>query len=567
MAQNPHKRTVGVSLKMYFDLEKTSKYISDCTALAPHALSRNVDIFLIPDFLSLTAASTILRFEAPTVKLGAQNCFWEDSGAYTGEVSPAVLRQIGCSLVELGHAERRRLFGETDEIVAKKARAVLRNGMIPLVCIGEKTRESVEMAVEECRGQVVSILEVLGKDEEVIFAYEPVWAIGQAEPAEASYVVDVVKGLRELCEGREVRFLYGGSAGPGTFEKMKDGVDGLFLGRFGHDVKNFREVIRASYAGLTVAHRQALERNLTQSPRYQGPPCLAFGTYRTALVPGQVEIDDLFAPIVPGFANYPESSFRFVKGMAVPAGLNRAAKTVRIKQDGSGHLIDEPYEFLVVATGTSAPAPDMPWKAGVWSYHDLKNMLQSYKDKISRASKIVIGGGGPTGVELAGELASANGHPNGLSSSEELLPRIGHSSASREAEYKLTTLGAKVHLGRPVSTFIEPDDDSEIRIFMTGEGFDRCTCNLYLPATGNSPNSCILQPELFEASTGLARVDDYLRIAGTEDIWAAGDISNAEPALCVNAVRQGLWVAKNLDRMLRNKEPKEYEFNKPSLVF
>jgi triosephosphate isomerase len=243
MAQKPHKRTVGVSLKMYFDLEKTSKYIADCAALAPHALSRNVDIFLIPDFLSLTAASTILRFEAPTVKLGAQDCFWEDSGAYTGEVSPAVLRQIGCSLVELGHAERRRLFGETDEIVAKKARAVLRNGMIPLVCIGEKTRGSVEVAVEECRGQVVSILEVLGKDEEVIFAYEPVWAIGQAEPAEAGYVVDVVKGLRGLCEGREVRFLYGGSAGPGTFEKMKDGVDGLFLGRFGHDVKNFREVI------------------------------------------------------------------------------------------------------------------------------------------------------------------------------------------------------------------------------------------------------------------------------------------------------------------------------------
>lgn len=163
MVHQPHKRTVGVSLKMYFDLEKTSKYITESAALAPYALSCNVDIFLIPDFLSLTAASTILRFEAPTVKLGAQDCFWEDSGAYTGEVSPAVLRQIGCSMVELGHAERRRLFGETNQIVAKKARAVLRNGMIPLVCIGEKAKGSIEVAVDECREQVVSILEVLGE--------------------------------------------------------------------------------------------------------------------------------------------------------------------------------------------------------------------------------------------------------------------------------------------------------------------------------------------------------------------------------------------------------------------
>lgn len=229
---------------MYFDMERTTQYIKDCAPLAPHALEADVDIFIIPDFLSLTATSTILRQEAPSIRLGAQDCFWEDNGAYTGEISPSVLRSIGCSLVELGHAERRRLFGETDSQVAKKAQAAVRNGMTPLVCIGEKTHGTTAQAVEECRPQIESILSAITDIEaEVIFAYEPVWAIGQPSPASAEYVVAVTKELRKLCGDRRVRFLYGGSAGPGTFEAMRDGVDGLFLGRFAHDPVNFREVI------------------------------------------------------------------------------------------------------------------------------------------------------------------------------------------------------------------------------------------------------------------------------------------------------------------------------------
>ena len=149
--------------------------------------------------------------------------------------------------MELGHAERRRLFGETDETVALKAKAVVRNAMIPLVCIGERTQGTVPQAVEEVRPQIESILDVVPTGHEIIFAYEPVWAIGQPAPASAEYVVMVVQELRALCgmrgRGSEVRFLYGGSAGPGTFEGLREGVDGLFLGRFAHDVKNFFEVV------------------------------------------------------------------------------------------------------------------------------------------------------------------------------------------------------------------------------------------------------------------------------------------------------------------------------------
>lgn len=238
---SPRRRTVGVSLKMYFSMEQTAEYVQECTTLGQYAEAQDVDLFIIPEFLSLVATSKALRLAAPSIKLGAQDCFWEDDGAYTGEVSPKVLKSVGCQLVELGHAERRRLFHETNETVAKKATAVARNGMTPLVCIGEKIQGTVAEAVEECRPQIESILQAVSED--IIFAYEPVWAIGQSKPASAERVVAVVTELRKLCDQRELRFLYGGSAGPGTFATMREGVDGLFLGRFAHDPQRLRQVI------------------------------------------------------------------------------------------------------------------------------------------------------------------------------------------------------------------------------------------------------------------------------------------------------------------------------------
>ena len=201
-----------------------------------------MDIFINFDFPSLTATSSLLRQEAPTIRLGAQDSLWEDNGAYTpGEVSPAVLKSIGCTLAKLGHAARRKLFKDNDADVAKKAEAAIRNGMTPLVCRGEKPKGTTAEAVEDCRPQIQSILRVT--NEEVIFAYEPVCAIGQFEPTSAEYVVAVTKELRKLCGKRAVRFLYGGSAGPGTFDSMREGVDGLFLGRFAHNPASFHKVI------------------------------------------------------------------------------------------------------------------------------------------------------------------------------------------------------------------------------------------------------------------------------------------------------------------------------------
>jgi triosephosphate isomerase len=242
------RRIVGVSLKMYFDLPATLSYIRGVLQLDADAWNSSIDLFVIPDFVSLTESARIL--EPSSILLGAQDTCWEDKGAYTGEVSPVVLRQAGARIVEIGHAERRAMFGETDETVAKKAGAAARNGLIPLVCIGEKTHHSIASAavgaaIKECTTQVTSVLAAVPDDTEVILAYEPVWAIGAAEPADPDHVVNVTKELRNLAAGRQgtTRIVYGGSAGPGTYAKIAEGVDGLFLGRFAHDIQNLKKVI------------------------------------------------------------------------------------------------------------------------------------------------------------------------------------------------------------------------------------------------------------------------------------------------------------------------------------
>jgi triosephosphate isomerase len=233
---------------MYFDLFNSIKYVQGVYQLDGLAWNERVDLFVVPDFITILEAARIL--ESSHIMLGAQDTFWKDDGPYTGEVSPRVLQQAGVKIVEIGHAERRAMFGETDEQVAQKAGAAARHGLIPLVCIGERTHHNIAsaavgMAIEECRPQVMSVLAAVPDDVEVILAYEPVWTIGASKPADADHVVNVTKELRRMTEGRKgvTRIMYGGSAGPGTFAKIAAGVDGLFLGRFAHDIHNLKQVI------------------------------------------------------------------------------------------------------------------------------------------------------------------------------------------------------------------------------------------------------------------------------------------------------------------------------------
>lgn len=256
------RRIIGLSTKMYFSLQRTHDFTTSALAALdtlPRDTLSKLDIFIIPDFVTLQSTGKLLQSSSSGVWLGAQDTHWEDNGAFTGEVSPSVLREVDVRIVEVGHAERRRIFGETDDITARKAAAVARNGMIPLVCIGEKTKagdggsDGFSAAVSECQVQVDAVMAAVGDDAEVVLAYEPVWAIGASQPAGEEHVLAVVAGIRELesVKARRgiTRVVYGGSAGPGLYERLKDGVDGLFLGRFGHDpaqfVKTVKEVAEA----------------------------------------------------------------------------------------------------------------------------------------------------------------------------------------------------------------------------------------------------------------------------------------------------------------------------------
>ncbi|SDT47859.1 triose-phosphate isomerase family protein [Microlunatus soli] len=240
---------LGVSLKMYLDHEATLRWVTDVVATAdsePAVRDGRVRVAVLPTFVSVDAVAAATR--GTPVAVGAQDLAWADHGAFTGEVSGRDLASLGCRYVEVGHAERRQLFGEDDKIIASKLAAAARNGLIPILCVGEQDHLSPERAVDLCRQQVLSALaEVDSGLDELIIAYEPVWAIGAEQPADADHVRAVCRqlraGLADDHRTEQVRVIYGGSAGPGLLTELGDAVDGLFLGRFAHDPEAFGRVI------------------------------------------------------------------------------------------------------------------------------------------------------------------------------------------------------------------------------------------------------------------------------------------------------------------------------------
>lgn len=239
--------TVGVSLKMYFSHAAALDWFEAVAQIArDHSAVRSgeVELFVIPSFTAIPAA--IAAFDDTNVIVGAQDLFWEDRGAYTGEVSGAELAELGVGVVEVGHAERRRIFAETEQIVADKTRAALRNGIAPVLCIGEVEQVDSERAALTCVAQLEAALAAAPAGR-VIVAYEPVWAIGAEQPADVAHIRTVCSWLRRsltALPGREgSSIIYGGSAGPGLLADLLPHVDGLFLGRFAHDTAALATVI------------------------------------------------------------------------------------------------------------------------------------------------------------------------------------------------------------------------------------------------------------------------------------------------------------------------------------
>ena len=212
-----------------------------------------VEVTVHPPFTDIRSVQTVIDADRMDIGLGAQNCHTETSGAFTGEVSPAMLAKLDVKYVIVGHSERRALFGETDEIVAAKAAAVYANEMTPIVCVGEtlEERESGE-AESVVESQVRGSLSKLKKDhfETLVVAYEPVWAIGTGKTASAEDAQAMCAHIRSVIDsirsgtGETVRIQYGGSVKPSNAAELmtqKD-IDGALVGGAALEADSFARI-------------------------------------------------------------------------------------------------------------------------------------------------------------------------------------------------------------------------------------------------------------------------------------------------------------------------------------
>lgn len=247
---------IGTSWKMNKTLAEARAFAGGL--LADGEGDPRIQRFVIPPFTAAREVKAMLKDTA--VKVGAQNMHWADDGAWTGEISPPMLKDCGLDIVELGHSERREHFGETDETVALKTEAAVRHGLAPLICVGETLaqRESGK-AREVLDAQVRGALSKLAgrqKIAPILLAYEPVWAIGvNGIPATSGYAdarqAEIVATAQALL-GRRVPCLYGGSVNPDNCAELIacPNIDGLFIGRSAWQVEGYLDILSRCAAKL-----------------------------------------------------------------------------------------------------------------------------------------------------------------------------------------------------------------------------------------------------------------------------------------------------------------------------
>jgi len=216
----------------------------------------NVDIVICPVSTALSDIRDVLS--ESNICLGAQNAHWEDSGAYTGEVSVPLLKDIGVQYVIVGHSERRQFFGETDEIVNKKIKAVLAHDLIPIACVGEvleerESNKTFEVIEKQCAGGFAGL--TAEEMKKIIIAYEPVWAIGTGKTASPDQAQEVHKFIRTLLVkmygddvAQTVRIQYGGSVKPENSVDLmsQPDIDGALVGGASLKADTFSDIVKNS---------------------------------------------------------------------------------------------------------------------------------------------------------------------------------------------------------------------------------------------------------------------------------------------------------------------------------
>jgi triosephosphate isomerase len=217
---------------------------------------KECEIVVCPPFTALRSVQTVLEADRIPIRLGAQNVYWKEQGAFTGEVSPPMLSKLNVSYVIIGHSERRQLFGETDEDVNQKLKAVLKHEMTPIVCVGEtleerETGQNDDRVDTQVRAAFAGVRATGGALS--VVAYEPIWAIGtgrNATPEDANATITLIRGaLRDVFNDETaaaIRILYGGSVKPGNIADLMamPEIDGALVGGASLDPDDFARVVR-----------------------------------------------------------------------------------------------------------------------------------------------------------------------------------------------------------------------------------------------------------------------------------------------------------------------------------
>lgn len=249
---------IGTSWKMNKTRVEAEAF-ADTLLHSAIAQSKEFQSFIIPPYPYI--ATVAERLKSTRVMIGAQNMHWADKGAWTGEISPLMIKDCGATLVELGHSERRIHFGETDDTVALKTAAALAHGLTPLVCIGDSKQEyEAGITSSILDKQVRAALSKTDSESarKVLFAYEPVWSIGEggvpADPAFANQEHEKIKALTASLIGNALPVLYGGSVNPENCVDLArcPAIDGLFIGRSAWDAASYIDICQKVTKALTV---------------------------------------------------------------------------------------------------------------------------------------------------------------------------------------------------------------------------------------------------------------------------------------------------------------------------
>jgi triosephosphate isomerase len=248
----PRTKLIAANWKMYKNPNQTRDFFREFLPLiAGHTRD---EIVICPPYVDLCAAVGAVK--ESNVGVGAQNIYWKEEGAFTGEISPSMLLAVACTHVIIGHSERRQYFGETDDTVNLKLKAALKAGLIPIVCIGEVLEEREAGLTEDVlRRQCLRAFHAISgkKAAKLVMAYEPVWAIGTgktATPQMASEAHVMIRAEAAKAFGQEfatqMRILYGGSVKPENAKALMHGqeIDGVLVGGASLDAKSFAAIVR-----------------------------------------------------------------------------------------------------------------------------------------------------------------------------------------------------------------------------------------------------------------------------------------------------------------------------------